>query len=146
MHSFCRGVAEHRFEHVDDRNDLWKLLVTITARKACAQRRRHYAAKRGGGRVRGESVLMRLDAGGEPQEGIADVLGSEPTPELAAMVAEDCNCLLNDLGDEMLRQIAVLTLEGYDTHEIAAKLGCVQRTVERKLERIREKWSREEPR
>ena len=75
------------------------------------------------------------------------MLGKEPSPELAGMVAEDCRRMLDSLGDETLRQVAVLTLEGYDTQEIAEKLGCVRRSVERKLERIREKWSREkEPR
>ena len=59
MHSFCRGMAARRFDKVEDREDLWKLLVTITARKACAQRRRHFAEKRGGGLVRGESVFLR---------------------------------------------------------------------------------------
>ena len=34
MNSFCQGMAKHRFDQVNDRNDLWKLLVTITARKA----------------------------------------------------------------------------------------------------------------
>jgi DNA-directed RNA polymerase specialized sigma24 family protein len=48
--------------------------------------------------------------------------------------------LLDQLPDEMLRQVALLTLEGYQPKEIAEKLGCVRRTVERKLERIRDIW------
>lgn len=144
MHSFCQGMAEHRFEKVIDREDLWKLLVTITARKACAERRRHFAQKRGGGMVRGESAMLGLDHSSESEAGIGDVLGSEPTPELALMVAEDCRRLLDRLQDETLRRVAVLALEGYGNSEIAEKLGCVTRTVERKLERIRHKWSREE--
>ena len=97
MHSFCRGMAEHRFHEVGDRDDLWKLLVTITARKACAERRRHFAEKRGGGRVRGESVFVRVDLGEDHDTGIAGVLGEEPTPELACMVAEDCRRPLGTL-------------------------------------------------
>jgi tRNA C32,U32 (ribose-2'-O)-methylase TrmJ len=46
------------------------------------------------------------------------------------------------LGEESLRQVAVHALEGFSTEEIAAKLGCTRRTVERKLERIRDKWTR----
>jgi len=144
MNSFCRGMVGHRFDEVNDREDLWKLLVTITARKACKQRRLHYADKRGGGAVRGESVFLRVDDGEEHDHGIGQVLGEEPTPELANMVAEDCRHMLDSLGDETLRQVALLTLEGYNTQEIAEKLGCVRRSVERKLERIREKWSREQ--
>ena len=143
MNSFCRGMAGHRFDEVNDREDLWKLLVTITARKACKQRRLHYADKRGGGAVRGESIFLRVDDGDDRDQGIGQVLGEEPTPELANMVAEDCRIMLDSLGDETLRQVALLTLEGYNTQDIAEKLGCVRRSVERKLERIREKWSRE---
>ena len=140
MYSFCRGMAAHRFDKVDDREDLWKLLVTITARKVCAHRRREHARKRGGGRVRGESAFERCQMGDEHARGIEAVLGEEPTPELAAMVAEDCRRLLDLLGDESLRRVALYRLEGYSTEEIAEKLECVRRTVERKLERIEAKW------
>jgi RNA polymerase sigma factor (sigma-70 family) len=142
MYSFCRGMEHHRFDQVNDRDDLWKLLVTITARKACAQRRRQYAGKRGGGQVRGESVFVDRAHDDGRDEGIGAVLGEEPTPELACMVAENCQEMLDRLEDETLRQVAVHALEGWTTEEIAEKLGCVRRTVERKLERIREKWSK----
>jgi hypothetical protein len=62
--------------------------VTITARKVCAQRRRDFAAKRGSGKARGESVLLGADRADDEQAGFAAVLGREPTPELAAMVAD----------------------------------------------------------
>jgi DNA-directed RNA polymerase specialized sigma24 family protein len=145
MHSFCRGMAEHRFLDVRNEDNLWKLLVTITARKACAQRRRHFAGKRGKGLVRGESVFAALGDEQPHVEGIAGVLGHEPTPELACMVAEDCRRLLERLGDDVLRQVAVRTLEGYSTAEIAEQLGCLQRTVQRKLKAIRAIWSEEAP-
>jgi DNA-directed RNA polymerase specialized sigma24 family protein len=141
MHSFCQGMADHRLE-VADRDDLWKLLVTITARKVSAEKRRHFAAKRGGGAVQGESAFFDSLPEEDKDEGIGQVLGREPTPELANMVAEDCRLLLDRLDDKTLRNVALWTLEGYSTQEIAEKLGCVRRSVERKLERIREKWSR----
>jgi DNA-directed RNA polymerase specialized sigma24 family protein len=50
--------------------------------------------------------------------------------------------MLDLLGDETLRQVALLRLEGFSPREIADKLDCVERTVERKLERIRDKWSK----
>jgi DNA-directed RNA polymerase specialized sigma24 family protein len=143
MQSFCRGMAEHRFDELNDRTDLWKLLVTITARKACAQRRRHYAQKRGAGRIRGESVFVRVDSEQDEAPGIGAVLGHEPTPELACQVADDCRTFLNALGNDTLRQVALLTLEGYSTAEIAQRLGCLQRSVQRKLATIRDIWSQE---
>jgi DNA-directed RNA polymerase specialized sigma24 family protein len=39
--------------------------------------------------------------------------------------------------------VASWKLEGYTDEEIAARLGCVTRTVERKLARIRSIWARE---
>ena len=142
MKSFYKGLAQHKFDHVHNRDDLWKLLVTITARKATARRRSYCAQKRGGGQVRGESVFGHQD---DARHGLAHVLGTEPTPELAASVAENCRRMLEQLQDETLQQIAIWTLEGYRTEEIASKLGCVRRTVERKLERIRESWGKESP-
>jgi len=139
MHSFYQGMMQQKFDHVRNRNDLWKLLVTITVRKAAARRRSYFAQKRGGGRVRGESIFGHQDKEKE-EGGLARVLGTEPTPELAADVAENCRQMLDQLQDETLRRIALWTLEGYRPEEIAGKLGCVRRTVERKLERIRAIW------
>lgn len=145
MHSFCRGMVMKKFTWVNDRHDLWKLLVTLTARKATAHMRNHFTMKRGGGNVRGESIFQNQNQNDDFSNfnGIADVLGKEPTPELADGVVENCQQLLGLLKDERLRQIAVMTLEGDSPADIAEKLGCVRRTVERKLERIREIWTTE---
>ena len=43
----------------------------------------------------------------------------------------------------MLQAIAQWRMENYTTEEIAAKLGCVPRTVERKLRVIRGLWANE---
>lgn len=141
MYSFCRGLEEGKFDRLGDRDDLWKLLVTITARKIYAQQRHTLREKRGGGRVRGESAFQRISPGEDFATGIGEVLGREPSPELAATLVENTQELLDCLGDEMLSQIARMKLEGWANEEIAAHLGCVRRTVERKLERIREKWT-----
>ncbi len=141
MNSLFRGAEAGRFPRLEDRDDLWKLLVTITARKAIKQQRRYYADKRGGGLVQGESVLDRRGDDSERRGGIDQVLGREPTPELAQMISETCRTMLDDLGDETLEQIALLKLEGYANTEIAEQLKCSRRTVERKLERIKEKWA-----
>ena len=50
--SFCAGLAGGRFPRLEDRDDLWGLLVVITARKASAQADRRRAFKRGGNRFR----------------------------------------------------------------------------------------------
>jgi DNA-directed RNA polymerase specialized sigma24 family protein len=141
MNSLFRGAQAGRFPRLEDRDDLWKILVTITARKAVKQQRRHFAEKRGGGQVRGESVLNHRSDESNRVGGIDQVLGREPTPELAEMLAEACQQLVDQLDDDLLKQIATMKLEGFNCAEIATQLRCSKRTIERKLERVREKWS-----
>jgi DNA-directed RNA polymerase specialized sigma24 family protein len=133
--SFCRGADQGRFPQLRDRDNLWPLLVIITARKALDLVQGECRRKRGGGAVRGESALLGHD--GQPD--IDQVVGPEPSPEFAAQVAEECRRLLEALDDE-LRTVAVWKMEAYSNEEIAAKLGCVPRTVERKLRVIRAVW------
>ena len=140
--SFCRGVAGGRFPQLNDRHDLWKLLVTITARKAVAQLRREHAQKCGGGAVRGDSVFIEGESSGQPA-GIGEVVGREPTPDFALQVTEQCEHLFECLDDERLHVVALLKLEGYSNEEIARSLDCALGTVERKLTRIRRTWSKE---
>jgi len=49
------------------------------------------------------------------------------------------------LGDDTLRAVARWKMEGHTNAEIAAKLGCVPQTVERKLRMIRRLWAKEVP-
>jgi DNA-directed RNA polymerase specialized sigma24 family protein len=139
--SFCRRAAAGRFPRLDDRDDLWQVLLVITARKAAALARHEGRAKRGGGRV------VQASAAGAGDSSVADVLaglaGGEPTPEEAAQVAEECGRLLSRLGDGELRQLAIWKMEGYTNAEIAGKFGKSVPTVERKLTRIRQVWERE---
>jgi DNA-directed RNA polymerase specialized sigma24 family protein len=134
--SFCRGAEQGRFPRLDDRADLWQVLVLLTARKALQLVRHECREKRGGGKILNEADLA---------DGLAGLIGPEPTPAFAAEVAEECRRLLDALPDAELRSIAVWKMEGYTTEEITARLQCVPRTVERRLRLIRDLWSREEP-
>jgi DNA-directed RNA polymerase specialized sigma24 family protein len=142
--SFCRGAEEGRFPRVTGRDDLWPLLVTITARKALQLLRHQGRQKRGGGATRGESAFQAAP-GGEGEPGLEQVVGSEPTPEFAAQMAEECQHLLGKLGEGDLREVALWKMEGYSNEEIAAKLGCVPRTIERKVALIRTLWEDSAP-
>jgi RNA polymerase sigma factor (sigma-70 family) len=140
--SFCRGVARGHFPQLADRDDLWHLLVTVTVRKAIHLRRDERRQKRGGGAVQDEAALRR--AGTDQGQGRFDELvGTEPTPEFAAQVAEEFRRLLENLGEDELRSIALWKLEGYTNAEIASKLGCVRLTVQRRLRLIRDIWAKE---
>jgi DNA-directed RNA polymerase specialized sigma24 family protein len=133
--SFCRGAQAGRFPRLDDRNDLWQVLVLITVRKAIDLRNYEGRQSRGKGRVQSLTELN--------PDGLQAVGGNEPTPELAAQLAEEYQRLMEQLGDSSLQRVASWKLEGYTDDEIAARLGCVTRTVERKLARIRSIWARE---
>ena len=141
--SFCRGAAAGRFPQLGDRDDLWRLLVVITARKAADLREREGRLKRGGGKLRGESALS--DPAAPHDGGLEQVVGGEPTPAFAAEVAEECRRLLDKLGDDELRSIAVWKMEGYSNEQIAERLGRALATVERRLRVIRKLWENDGP-
>jgi DNA-directed RNA polymerase specialized sigma24 family protein len=140
LRSFFSGVAGGRFPHLEDRDNLWSLLARITACKAINQRNRQLALKRGGGAVLSSDAL---DAGDESsrQGGLAGLVDDELTPDFVVAINEQCHLLMNSLPNDQFRRIARLKLEGYTNAEIAADLGVVERTVERKLELIREIWT-----
>jgi DNA-directed RNA polymerase specialized sigma24 family protein len=140
--SFCAGLAGGRFPRLEDRDDLWRLLVVITARKASAQVDRRRAIKRGGDHFRLDDDLGGDDSGDSPDP-LIRIAAREPSPEFAAMVADETAHLLDRLGDEALRQIALWRMEGYTSDEIADRLGCARRTVARRLELISQIWRAE---
>jgi DNA-directed RNA polymerase specialized sigma24 family protein len=137
--SFCDGAARGRFPILNDREELWRLLVVITARKASAQVDRRRARKRGGGRMPVD-LGLRAGDGADQLDGLERIVGDEPTPEFAAMVAEEYVRLLSALGEESLRHVAVWRMEGYTNDEIADRLGCARRTVARRVDLIRKIW------
>jgi hypothetical protein len=49
--SFCRAAAQSRFPQLNDRHDLWQILVLITDRKACHLANYERRQRRGGGKV-----------------------------------------------------------------------------------------------
>jgi len=142
--SFFAGLQQGNFPLLSNRNDLWGLLVTITARKAVDLIQHNHRQKRGGGLVVSETVLGEETASERPA-GLDQFPGQEPTPEFVACMNEACGFLLDKLADATLQQIALLKLEGYRDAEIAVKLNIALRSVERKLKMIRTLWASEIP-
>ena len=128
LKSVCLGAAGGRFPLLADRDGLWGLLVVIAARKVVNSARAARRLKRGGGRIRIEADLGAQASDSDPFE-LEQVMGREPTPELAAAVAESLQLRLDGLPGDVLRKIAVLRLEGHDYEEVARQLGCTERTV-----------------
>jgi DNA-directed RNA polymerase specialized sigma24 family protein len=133
--SFVRRAERGQFPRLDDRDDLWQLLYVLTVRKAINLVHHQRRKTRGGGRVLSLQDLEAL--------GAVEILSTDPSPELAAQMTEECQRLLAGLGDDTLRSVALWKMEGYTNIEIAARLGCVEQTVERKLRAVRQTWSNE---
>src|SRR5262249_2985806 len=109
LSAFARFSArgeQGRFPRLDDRDDLWRLLVTLTARKAGRLRRDQGRRKR-----------RAPDQGGDAAPDLEEVIGEEPTPAFAAEVADECRRLLGLLGHPALGRLALLKMEGPTTDE-----------------------------
>jgi RNA polymerase sigma factor (sigma-70 family) len=142
FHGLCSGAARGRFKDLSDRADLWRLLTAITVKKALSQRQWHSRQKRGGNLI--NCIHASGGAAGSDDSDNADALdcaaSHDPTPEASAILQEQFTELIGSLRDPTLQQIALWRMDGLSNQEIAQELGCVIRTVERKLERIRMTW------
>jgi DNA-directed RNA polymerase specialized sigma24 family protein len=129
--SFCRGAEQGRFPRLDDRRDLWQVLLVLTQRKAADLAQHEGREKRDWRRA--ELIESACPPGAAP-------VAREPDPAFAAQLAEEYQRLLDALGDDGLRLLAVRKMEGYTNEEIAGQLNCALCTVERRLRRIRNEW------
>ncbi len=136
--SFCARQRRGDFD-LASRDQLWNLLVQITLRKARNVANRHLQEKRDVRREEAESTEENRHD--DSPGAILDRIDSDgPTPTEAALLNEALEQRFRMLNDPGLRQIAQWKLEGYTNPEIARRLECTLRTVERKLERIRFYW------
>jgi len=117
-------------------DDIWKLLVQITIHKTLKQVDFHRRGKRDAG------VEVASSA---PQGNLLlTYLARDPTPEEAAIFMDELEHYLQRLRPED-RQIIEMRLEGYESLEIAAKLGISDRKIRRLLERMRGQAEKEQP-
>ena len=136
IESFLQGVRDGRFPRLENRDNLWQILVMVTKRKVIDQVERRKTAKRGG-------KHRQVDGG------MDELASPGPTPDATALLVEECRVLLEALSREdptdrrLLRTIALWKLEGFTNEEIAKQIGCALRTVANRLELIRKIWERE---
>jgi DNA-directed RNA polymerase specialized sigma24 family protein len=135
LDSLCRGAEHGRFPLLANRDDLWRLLAKLTARKAVNQIEHLNAKKRGGGKVRGESAFDHSQEESGPP-GIQGVSDKAPSPTLVKL-REGLQQLLADLDDENSRRIVIWKWQGYTHQEIATLLGRSLSYVDRKWGLIR---------
>jgi DNA-directed RNA polymerase specialized sigma24 family protein len=130
--SFCEAAAAGRLPDMAGRNELWRLLVTFTQRKAVDRVRRETRRRRGGGvAIKDRGAVDELcDAAPDPVE-IVEL--QEALDELFSRLAAH--------GDERLADVARLRMEGLANGDIAQRLSCAVRTVQRKLLILERLWT-----
>lgn len=124
---FEQAIKAGRFADLRDREGLWALLLSFTARKVQEQVRYESRERRGGGEVRGDSALA----------GDAGAVGAG---EEEVMFQDSLEGLLAELESEAVRAVAVDRLAGWTNDEIARRQGCSRATVERRVRLVRETW------
>lgn len=129
-----------RLASVQDRNELWWLLLEITRRRAMARmtynnasKRKNSAAATPGSTGASETV--------DPLSQLSDP--RQLSPEVLTILDEEHGHFMDLLPDDLMHTIALLHLEGYSNEEIAQKVDFSQRTVSRKLKLIRDIWIKE---
>ena len=135
--SFYCAVENGRFPDLSDRDDLWQLLLRMSARKVVDKRRHDLRQRRGG-----HEKINSLDHTGNDGT-VIEAIGDEPSPEMVLMMQESVEQFFSHLGVGQLRDIAGAKLEGYSNAELAERFGCSERTIERRLHLIREKCQQE---
>jgi RNA polymerase sigma-70 factor (ECF subfamily) len=114
--------------HINDQDDLCKLLMRITVHKTLRQVAYHQAAKRDAGQEAAQ--------GEHSNEMLQQLLDEEPTPQTAVAFVDQLEHFLSRLKPGE-RQILEMRLQGYSNEEIAKKLNIYDRKIRRVVERIR---------
>jgi DNA-directed RNA polymerase specialized sigma24 family protein len=136
--AFFAEMQQGRYCRLKDRDELWKLLVVITVRKARMLARRERAVRRGGG-----FVALESEIGAEGPYRLDELIGVEGAAAFSKFMSEECALLIQSLGSQDLENIALWKLAGHTNEEIAAEQGCTRVTVQRRLRRIRDIWEAE---
>jgi RNA polymerase sigma factor (sigma-70 family) len=136
MFALMDGLKHGRFHSVEDRDQLWQMLVMITARKAANKAEFLDREKRGGKRTRGDSALN-----GQGLDNLSEYIDETDDPAKLVEIEMTCRELLVALPDDSYREIALMRMAGHSNQEIGKTLGCSTRTIDRKLNAIREVWN-----
>lgn len=132
-----RGLLEGKYAGLENRDSLWRLLVTVACRNVADEVNKENRQKRGGGQVFRETEF-------EGPDNVAffdNIASSIKSPDVQVMITERCAELLESLEDGQLQAIAVMKTAGSSNKEVGDALDLSLRTVERKLAEIRDRWS-----
>jgi DNA-directed RNA polymerase specialized sigma24 family protein len=136
FYSFCEATAAGRLAEIANRDELWRLLLTFTRRKALNRVRHEFCKRRGGG----ATAVNHPDA-------VSRTCDRADPPIQLMELQEAFDHLLEKLtatGDPRLAVVARLRLEGRNNQEIADELDCKARTIQRKLRILEQLWTEEQ--
>jgi DNA-directed RNA polymerase specialized sigma24 family protein len=134
MEQFFSAVQNGRFPQLNDRHDLWQVLMVILERRVIDIRRKKPEP------VCGESGISPPSEESSQCGRMGVVPSFEPTPDMIVQLEEELQGRLKQL-PEGLRQVAVWKLEGHSNADIAELLKRSVKRVEAKLHLIRQIWS-----
>lgn len=138
--SLWQGARRGQLHELQDREQLWWLLLSITRRKACNRHAYNQRSKRARPTVSLSGTSEDSD-NGMPKSSLVDA--DQPPADWLLILAEEQDRLFTLLRDDTLREIAQRKLDGFTHQDIASNLGVTVRTVIRKFQLIREIWSKE---
>lgn len=122
--TFFRRSAVGEFS-IDTTGELWRLLLTITLRKARAKGRFHTAGVRDAGAEAGDAALVEAAARG-------------PGPDDAVVLVDQIEAVLHGL-PPLYAELLDLRLQGRTPTEIAPQLGVSRQTVHRALNLLQQR-------
>lgn len=135
LKSFLVRASAGQFR-IENSQDMWKLLVTITVRKARQQVRAHNAEIRAVGREVPQPLVGEVS--------IVDQLTEEPSMAEAVACAEEIDRLVKDDPPEYAR-VLELRLADYSIREIAEDMSLTKGTIESVLNvfksRLERRWN-----
>jgi RNA polymerase sigma factor (sigma-70 family) len=124
---FCKAVQDRRTPDLVNRHQLLALLSHIVACKAVNRIKHAMTLKQGHGKVGSLTPIAFLAS------------DSAHSPDEEVLLRDCYEKYVGELPDK-LRDFAELHLAGLTNREIAERLGCIQRKVERKLALLRSRW------
>ncbi len=137
MSALCSCADRGKLPTIESRDDLWRILLSWARHDIADRTRANKRLKRGSGKVRGNSVF------GSQANGFDQIPSASMPAETIAELSEHWDYLLQQLPNSSLREVALRRMQGYSVQEIATHLDVSPRTVERKLELIRRRWTEE---
>lgn len=128
--SFFHHHAQGQYQ-LESWEGLWGMLVIMTLRR-CGYHRAHFRAA---------CRDVHREASPPGPDGSVDgleLLGRDPSPEEAALLAETIERVMQGLTPRE-QEILDLAFQGCSSSEISARVGRTERTVQRLLKRVRQR-------